>query len=139
MVVDKLTRYDILLIKGGSIMPKITLDLETLKKEKMEHEEAIRRIDCILNYYFANSKTEDSVCETRKNNAPEQTRMQRALEICTNYLKEGNTVNTTNEFLKIIEQHGVKLSRAGLGLAFKKFDSSIYFDAENRTWKLKNT
>ena len=42
------------------------------------------------------------------------------------FLNEGNIVYTMKEFLKLIEQKGIKLSRGGLSLAFKKPESNIY-------------
>ena len=115
---------------------KIILDLEQLKKEREMHQQAIERIDCILSYYFKNKTTEEDKNIQNVEPAPEGGRMKRAVQLCAEYLYAGNVVSSTKQFLKMLEEKGVKLSRAGLGLAFK--DSNIYFDSDSRTWKVKD-
>ena len=120
-------------------MAKIVLDLEQLKAERAQHEEAIKRIDTVINYYFKdNVVSSNSTDEQKVASNKGMSRMQQAIEICEEYLRQGNIVSTTMEFLKLIENKGVKLSRAGLGLAFKSDNSNIYFDQTSRTWKLKS-
>ena len=122
-------------------MPSITLNLEELQKKRAEHVEAINHIDYIIKHFFNQDLQVDYAVQGSSVNSCmplETSRMQRALNICEQYLKEGHTVYTIKEFLKLIEQKGITLSRGGLSLAFKKSESNIYFDNDTKMWKLKN-
>lgn len=124
-------------------MPKITLDLDELKRQRQQHQVAIERIDWMIENFFnaqdikitpeKTDETEEPVFDTDGTS-----RMRRALKICQDYLKSGKKVRTMNEFLQIILKNQIKLSRAGLGLAFKMDESDIVFDKDAREWKLKN-
>ena len=122
-------------------MPAITLDLEELKKERDKHLEAIKHIDYMIERFFGKEASQD--CESvmdvnHANLVADKSRMQKALDVCEQYLIQGNTVRTMRQFLGVIEKHGIVLSRGGLSLAFKKPNSNIYFDANANMWKLKN-
>lgn len=119
-------------------MTKIVLDLEQLNAERAQHEEAIKRIDSIISYYFKDSTSVKPL--NLENNVTDNSisRMQQAIKICEEYLREGNKIHTIKEFMKLLDARGIRLSRAGVGLAFKKPESNIYFDQIDRTWKLKN-
>jgi len=126
-------------------MTTITLSLEKLQQDRTAHEEAIKRIDAIIQYYFTDNKADNKSPDDKKtlNTNSElakygKTRMEQAVAICEEYLRNGNTVRTTKEWLKLIESKGVLLSRGGLGLAIKKYNSKIYFDTTTRSWKLKS-
>lgn len=119
-------------------MTKIVLDLEQLTAERARHEEAIKRIDTVINYYFKDIASTKALNEKDSTSNASVSRMQQAINICEDYLRQGNRVDTIMEFMKLLSARGIKLSRAGVGLAFKKPESNIYFDQENRTWKLKN-
>lgn len=122
-------------------MPAITIDLEELKKERNKHLEAIKHLDYMIERFFGQEKSQN--CENtanidNTNQTADKSRMQKALEVCVEYLKQGNTVRTMRQFLEIIEKNGIILSRGGLSLAFKKPNSNIYFDTSANMWKLKN-
>lgn len=122
-------------------MTNITLSLEELLKEKNEHLEAIKHIDYIIEHFFNNGKNKnyENIASTHDSNiVVGATRMQQALDVCEQYLKQGNTVHTMRQFLDVIEKKGIVLSRGGLSLAFKKPNSNIYFDTNANIWKLKN-
>ena len=119
-------------------MTKIVLDLEQLNTERTLHEEAIKRIDAIISYYFKNSVSVKHL--SIENNAKDNSmsRMQQAIKICEEYLREGNKIYSIKEFMRLLDERGIRLSRAGVGLAFKKPESNICFDQIDRTWKLKS-
>ena len=121
-------------------MPAITIDLEELKKERNKHLEAIKHLDYMIERFFGKEKSPncESVNTNNANIVSYTSRMQRALDVCEQYLKQGNTVHTMRQFLDVIEQNGIVLSRGGLSLAFKKPNSNIYFDTSANMWKLKN-
>ena len=123
-------------------MPTITLNLDELIKEKNEHLEAIKHIDYIIEHFFSKdmkqNRKETSITNGISNISADASRMQKALDICEQYLTQGNTVHTMRQFLEVIQKNGIVLSRGGLSLAFKKPNSNIYFDTDANMWKLKN-
>ncbi len=120
------------------MVKQITLNLDQLLQEKAEHLDAIKRIDGIIEYYFSDNQLCKRTNQITTIGASNKSRMRRALEICENYLKDGNVVNTTAEFMNLIGKHGITLSKAGMSLALKMEGSNIVFDKDNRTWKLNN-
>lgn len=120
------------------MVKQITLNLDQLLQEKAEHLDAIKRIDGIIEYYFSENQLCKRTNQITTIGASNKSRMRRALEICENYLKDGNVVNTTAEFMNLIGKHGITLSKAGMSLALKMEGSNIVFDKDNRTWKLNN-
>lgn len=118
----------------------VTLELEELKRQRQKHQIAIERLDWMINNLFNVQDTEIS-SQTRQTEEIEPVngmgRMKMALKICEDYLKSGKKVRTMREFLNLLEKKQIKLSRGGLGLAFKSSDSHIEFDKDAQEWKLK--
>lgn len=101
------------------------------RRDKLQEE--INELDIVIKYLTINAK---SSVELNGNNKPKATsKTARAAEICGLYIANGGAITTANQFMTLINNEGIFLSRAGLNQALSR--ARLYFDKDDKIWKLK--
>lgn len=105
--------------------------LQQAKARRQKLQEEIDELDIIIKYLSKNAKS--SVEED--DNLRTTSKTERAAEICASFIKAGNKVTTANQFMSLINNEGVFLSRAGLNQALSR--AKLYFNKEEKVWKAR--